>query len=196
MLVYKILENPYVHNFVQKALLIGRKRAFRHTEQSIAEYCGGRVLDIGCGTGRYAHLFKDRYVGVDVNARYLDIKIGGGKQFVCCNAASLPFKERKFDSIFSIGFFHHIDFCDATRVFREIIRVSKPDTTVLIIDAFYPDNLLDVFGFVLMRWDRGRYARKKKLFIKELENYFDVLKEYPINGSYPYNVHAFVLRRK
>lgn len=196
MLLYKILENPYVHNFVQNVLSIGRKRTIRYVEQSIIEYCKGRVLDIGCGTARYAHLFKNRYIGIDINAKYICAETYKDRQFVCCNAVAMPFKNKAFDSIFSVGFFHHVDFNDVQKIFTEIVRISAPNAVILIIDAFYPNNLFDVFGFILMKLDRGRYARKKEGFLRKMECYFDVLKDYHISGSYPYNVHTFVLKIK
>lgn len=57
--MHKILENQYIHNFVQKILSLGRGKVIELTEKYITENCNGNVLDIGCGTGRYAHLFKE-----------------------------------------------------------------------------------------------------------------------------------------
>ncbi len=173
--MYRILENRYIYNFVQKILSLGRGKVIELAEKYITETCNGNVLDIGCGTARYAHLFKENYTGIDINRRYLEAKMQKDKHFVCCDASVLPFKENLFDSIFSVGFFHHIDFRNTVKVFKEIIRITKPNGTVLIIDAFFPDNKLDVLGYLLIKCDRGKYVRDKEAFISELEGYFQSL---------------------
>lgn len=191
--IHKILSNPYVHNFVQKILLIGRSGAVKSTEQCIKN-CHGKVLDIGCGTGRYAHLFKDNYYGIDIITGYLKNRPEAGKDFVSCDAGSLPFKSRFFDSIFSVGFFHHVDAVSSGKVYKEIIRVCKPHSTILIIDAFYPDSKFDVLGYALMKMDRGRYTRSKGSYIEELQDYFDIVQLQPISNSYPYHLFSFILQ--
>lgn len=116
------------------------------------------------------------------------------KHFVCCDASGLPFKENLFDSIFSVGFFHHIDFRNTVKVFKEIIRITKPNGTVLIIDAFFPDNKLDVLDYLLMKFDRGKYVRDKEAFISELEGYFEICHFQHIDYGYPYNLNVFILK--
>ena len=191
MIIHKILENPGVHNAVQKMLSIGRRRTLRYTEECIRKYCSGKVLDIGCGTGRYAHLFKDNYMGIDINSKYLK-----ADKYACADAARLPFKDEVFDSIFSVGFFHHVDKYASRNVFNEIIRVTKPEAAVLFIDAFYPDNPFDILGRWLMKIDRGRFPRKKDEFKKELDDYFDIDVRFDILHSYPYHLGCFVGRKK
>ncbi|MBI5682759.1 MAG: class I SAM-dependent methyltransferase [Deltaproteobacteria bacterium] len=192
--MYKLLENRYIHNFVQRILLLGRKKALINTEREIREICSGNVLDIGCGTLRYAHLFEERYCGIDINLIYGKGSLSKRKPFVCGDATKLPFKDNSFDSVFSIGFFHHIGYDGAKNVFNEIIRVSKPDTTILIMDAFYPDSKLNLIGWLLCKIDRGRFMRRKEEFEKELNRHFHIICSLHIKRSYPYNLQAFVLK--
>ncbi len=194
MLVHKILENVHIHNFVQKTLSIGRSKAITFTENFISENCHGKVLDIGCGAARHSHLFGDNYTGIDINLKYLKTQGQKGKEFVCADATSFPFKRSSFDAIFSVGFFHHVDSISTTKVFKEIVHVSKPDATILIIDAFYPDYRLDILGYMLGKLDRGNYFRRKETFINEAQGYFNIIDSKHIDHSYPYNLWAFILQ--
>ena len=194
MLVHKILENVHIHNFVQKILSIGRSKAISITEHFISENCNGKILDIGCGAARHSHLFRDNYTGIDINLEYLKTKRQKGKEFVCTDATCFPFKRDSFDGIFSVGFFHHVDSKSAAKVFEEIIRVSRPWATILIIDAFYPDHRLDILGYMLGKLDRGNYFRRKETFINEARGYFDIVDSRHIDHSYPYNLWAFILQ--
>lgn len=195
-MVYKILEYPLIHDFVQKCLAMGRIKAVRRTEEFIKNSSKGRVLDIGCGTGRYTHLFRNNYIGLDINVKYLNIEKLKGKDAICGSAVNLPFKNNLFDTVFSVGFFHHIDPIDAEKVFKEILRISKPNAVILLVDVFCPDNKYDLLGQVVMRLDRGKYIKCKRYFMNELEQYFNIVQMSKINFSYPYNLNAFVLGRK
>jgi ubiquinone/menaquinone biosynthesis C-methylase UbiE len=166
------------------------------TEQCILKNCSSKVLDIGCGTGRYAHLFTSDYYGIDINTKYLVNRPGKGRQFVACNAVDLPFKKNSFNSIFSVGFFHHVDSASSKKVYREMIRVCKPRSTVLIIDAFFPESSFDIAGHLLMKMDRGKFVRKKNPYMQELRNYFDIVHSHPISKSYPYTLFSFILQTR
>lgn len=190
----QLLENPGIHNFVQKVLILGRTNARKNLEEFIKKNCNGKILDLGCGTGRYNYLFESNYFGLDINEKYLINISKDSCHFVCGNATILPFKNNTFDSVLSVGFFHHIDFENTKKVFQEIIRVIKKEAKILIIDAFYPDSKCDILGYMLMKLDRGCYARYKENFIKDLQKYFNIVEYQHIDGSYPYNLYGFILK--
>ncbi len=77
-----------------------------------------RVLDVGCGTGRYFHCLKnvDRLTGLDVSedmltaARYpvFEKAITAREiQLLKCNAFLTSFEPESFDFIYSLGMFGH-----------------------------------------------------------------------------------------
>jgi len=74
---------------------------------------GEKVLDLGCGNGRFHDSFtrKDvRYIGVDPSVKLIDIarkKYPSGN-FQVAAGESLPFSEGYFDSVWSIAVLHHI----------------------------------------------------------------------------------------
>jgi ubiquinone/menaquinone biosynthesis C-methylase UbiE len=94
-----------------------------------------RVIDIGCGGGRYSVALKrlgfKEVVGVDwstqaigvANARVAEAKIAG-VTYQRADVLQLPFADREFDVVFSNGVLHHT--VDCQRGVRELARVLKP----------------------------------------------------------------------
>lgn len=192
---YKILEIPFVHNFVQMVLSISRKKVEKLTEKIILDNCRGQILDLGCGTRRYAHLFSKDYTGLDIIRKYLGNHKNFGNHFICGDASSLPFRKTSFNSIFTVGFFHHLDSKTTLQVFKEINRILAPNGKILIIDAFWPERKCDLLGYLLIGLDRGSNVRHKKTFIDELKGNFNLLNDAKMEYSYPYNLHFFILTK-
>lgn len=74
---------------------------------------GDRVLDLGCGNGRFYKTFKKHgvnYTGLD-NSKTL-IKIAKNKnpsaKFILGNGLNLPFQDSSFNKIYAIAVLHHI----------------------------------------------------------------------------------------
>ena len=68
---------------------------------------GMRVLDVGCGPGRHAHLLAQRgleVVGIDISQRFVDLAAANappGATFARADARHLPF-DREFDAAISL----------------------------------------------------------------------------------------------
>ncbi|HKS58441.1 MAG TPA: class I SAM-dependent methyltransferase [Steroidobacteraceae bacterium] len=90
---------------------------------------GGRMLDVGCGTGFVIHLAKDLFAridGVDVTPAML-AKIDTSSGNITLHnqpAESLPFAAGSFDAVTSYAFLHHLE--DYVKVLREAHRVLRP----------------------------------------------------------------------
>jgi 2-polyprenyl-3-methyl-5-hydroxy-6-metoxy-1,4-benzoquinol methylase len=94
-----------------------------------------RVLDIGCGGGRYSVALKRlgfrEVVGVDwsteaigvANARVAEAKISG-VTYQRADVLQLPFADGEFDVVFSNGVLHHT--VDCQKGVDEFARVVKP----------------------------------------------------------------------
>ena len=94
-----------------------------------------RIVDIGCGGGRYSVALKrlgfKEVVGVDwstegiavANARVKEAKIEG-VSYVRADVLELPFSDGEFDVVFSNGVLHHT--VDPKRGMAEYGRVLKP----------------------------------------------------------------------
>ena len=99
-----------------------------------------KVLDFGCGNGRFLEMLKDRnleYFGVDVSQKLIDIaKEKYAKEGVSFQKISssdiLPFLDNFFNSVVSISVFHHFPFDYAQKMAKEIYRVTAPGGIIII----------------------------------------------------------------
>jgi ubiquinone/menaquinone biosynthesis C-methylase UbiE len=96
---------------------------------------GGRLLDIGCGTGFIIDMAKsmfDEIHGVDVTQAMLDrVDTSSGHITLHnCSAEHLPFESNYFDMVSSYAFIHHVFRYED--VLREAYRVVRPGGFVYI----------------------------------------------------------------
>ena len=97
-----------------------------------------RILDLGCGNGRYFEYFSGKnvnYFGVD-NSEKL-IKIAKSKypqgNFQAADAFNLAFPDNFFDKIFSIAVLHHIPSEELRLQFlKEAKRILKPGGNLIL----------------------------------------------------------------
>jgi 2-polyprenyl-3-methyl-5-hydroxy-6-metoxy-1,4-benzoquinol methylase len=95
-------------------------------------FTGKRVLDAGCGMGRYsyvaAQLGAATVVGFDlhegVHAAHRLTAPLGPVRLVRANIFALPFHRRSFDAIMSIGVVHHTG--DAHQAIRALTELLRP----------------------------------------------------------------------
>ncbi len=101
----------------------------------------GLVVDLGCGTGRYAPYLSVhglRVVGVDasidqlVNANDLDASI-------CASISALPLKARMADCALASLVIHQLDAPLRQRCFDEVCRVLKPSGAFVIKTCSHED---------------------------------------------------------
>lgn len=98
------------------------------------EFAGGKVLDAGCGGGRYAVAWRilgaGEVVGLDLSCEGVAdaarrAGTGGveGVRFLSGTVLTLPFPDGCFDVVFSNGVLHHTT--DWRRGVRELVRVLR-----------------------------------------------------------------------
>ena len=135
-----------------------------------AELTGGRVVDVGCGTGKFARVLAERGIarvwGVDPEPEMLaqararlppsvGLKLG--------SAERLPFKDEGFDAAVLWTVVHLID---RPRAFVELHRVLAPGGRLAIV-TFAPEHfshyLLNEYFPSIESLDRARHPSPDEL---------------------------------
>lgn len=117
----------------------------------------GKVLDLGCGTGRDSLFFienKYRYIGIDASKGMLAVAKGKSPKakFVCMDFFHLDFPNKEFDGIWAAASLLHIPKKDINKVLLKIHKILK-DEGVMFISM--RDGEEKETGFVERRKHKG-----------------------------------------
>jgi ubiquinone/menaquinone biosynthesis C-methylase UbiE len=96
---------------------------------------GLRVLDLGCGKGRFARALASRggdLIGLDLSRAML--AAADGLDRVQASARRLPFRSSSFDAVLAIEVLEHLAPRSLDGVLAEAQRVLRPDGRFVIID--------------------------------------------------------------
>ncbi len=114
---------------------------------------GSKILDVATGTGGQAFAFaKMGYdvVGVDLTGAMLEVAKKNnryGVKFEAADATGLRFKSNTFD-VSCVSFaLHDMPLGIRKKVLREMVRVTKPKGTIMIVDYALPRNA--IWGFLV-----------------------------------------------
>jgi len=96
---------------------------------------GMRILDVGCGTGRFtADFLKQgaKVYGLDSSPEMVEYagRIHRGAEFIVGEAEALPYSENHFDAVVTITALEFV--ADPLKALIEIRRVLKPNGTLLV----------------------------------------------------------------
>ena len=133
----------------------------------------GLLLDVGCGPGNIVLKIAQRcpgvsIVGLDYSCNMLqtarrtaaDLGLEGRVFFQRADAGCMPFADGSFDVVLSNSVLHHL--VKPSRVFREMLRVTKPNAAILVRDLRRPSRLAYPWH---VRWHGRHYSgMMKKLF--------------------------------
>jgi len=120
---------------------------------------GDKVLDLGCGNGRFFEVLKDKrvdYIGVDFSEKLIEIakKRFPEAKFLVADALNLPFPNNFFDKVYTISVFHHIPSEEFRLQFlKEVKRVLKKEG-LLILTVWKiktKNNLLSVIKYTILK---------------------------------------------
>lgn len=128
---------------------------------------GSTILDVATGTGAQALAFAERgykVTGVDLSDamlkvaqsknRYADLK------FQPADATNLPFENASFD-VSTISFaLHDMPFFIREKTLKEMVRVTKPQGIIMIVDYGLPKHWLGAFlvHHLIRLYEAGYYS--------------------------------------
>ena len=105
----------------------------------------------------YSSKFKKR-VCVDISESALEqakAKLGDKGEYICCSLQELPFPNNHFDAVLSLHTIYHIEKDQQVLAVRELIRVAKPGSPIIIVYA-NPNKFLSRIKQLLkprFQWD-------------------------------------------
>ncbi len=148
-----------------EVLLNGTANAMRRQVlPQLHELFGGRdqrqlrLLDIGCGTGRFLDFVKQAWprlhiVGLDMSDAYIrHAKRHLGERsrirLVVGKAEAIPLPDNSQDAVTSVYLFHELPPKVRRSVLRECARVLKPGGRLILLDSLQRDDLPDYEGLL------------------------------------------------
>lgn len=153
----RVMELPFVYAAWQAPVVRQKLRPF------LARVDVGAlpsVLDVGCGPGTNAPLFRpDGYVGVDINPAYIETarRRHQGRFVVADVADPAAFPDERFSLVFMNSLLHHLDDATVGRLLDRVAALTTPEGRVHILDLLLPPD--PSAARVLAKADRGRFAR-------------------------------------
>lgn len=121
----------------------------------VAPHAGENVLNVGCGTGDYLQLFRDKWcsiTGVDCSAEMVEHarkKLGDNIELHLGEAEDLPFSDNEFDIVTMINALEISK--DPQKAIGEAIRVCRGRIFISFLNKFCfvgtQHRLKELFGF-------------------------------------------------
>ncbi len=113
---------------------------------------GSKILDVATGTGKQAFAFAKKgydVTGIDLSFAMLGVASRKNKyanaKFALADATNLPFKDGSFD-VSSVSFaLHDMPRSIREKTLKEMVRVTKPEGLIIIVDYALPENRISRF---------------------------------------------------
>ena len=118
---------------------------------------GGRVLEVGCGTGlllERVRRFAPQALGMDLSGGMLSRARARGLTVCRASALDLPYRDASFDLVYSFKVLPHIEALD--RSLAEVARVLDPGG-IALLEFYNPNSLRGLWKRV--RWWRQRVGK-------------------------------------
>jgi ubiquinone/menaquinone biosynthesis C-methylase UbiE len=158
-----------------------------------------RLLDIGCGTGRFIDFIKQAWprlqiVGLDMSDAYIKhakrhLRHRSRMSFVVGKAEAIPLADQSHDAVTSIFLFHELPPKMRRSALRECARILKPGGRLILLDSLQRDDEPDYEG-MLRRFPQNYHEPYYASYTRE--NFGGLAAEYGL--AHVRSVMAFVAK--
>jgi len=165
------------HNFSEADIKVSGDKYFDIVNANMLNE-SSRVIDIGCGSGRFIKYLKGRYstiVGIDPSSAIFaaDELLGKDKniQLMQASTDNIPFPDNYFDFGYSLGVLHHIP--DTQKALNDSVKKIKPGGYFLLYLYYNMDNRSAFFKSLfhvsnVVRWCVCRLQPRLKRVVCDL----------------------------
>lgn len=175
-----LAQKPMLFSFLREIIELNFAKQKQLIRQTIAKNSKNKkILDIGCGTGAFAHLFdKDNYFGVDILPEYIEhAKKSCKGNFQIMDAADLKFPNEHFDRVLIMAVLHHLNDESADKVIEEAKRVLKSNGQILIMEDAKIARLDNALTRFVQKFDKGEFIRTPENYKKIVSTRLKIAKE-------------------
>jgi SAM-dependent methyltransferase len=172
---WRSFEHPAIYRSVQLSIAYPLARAYKRLLLKHLELSGGEtILDVGCGTGEYAILFKgEKYIGMDLNQKYIDRarEVYRGlpnASFVCLEIKELAKQKVAIDHAYCVAVTHHLTDEEVIGMVQDAMHLVKGK--FVVVDLYLPKFWRNPLGHFLVKMDRGRFGRPKERLLELLRS--------------------------
>ena len=115
-------------------------------------------LDIGCGSGHFSVLTEGKYLGIDLNEKYINDarKKYADKKFICADVSEVYKEKNKFDNVLLVDILHHLDDKKSIQLLKSLLNISNKKIINFEPISYKNPNPIDKLW---IQMDRGEYIR-------------------------------------
>ena len=171
----KLLEIPFFYDYARAAITFGIR--YRPIRKALDPAPTDAVIDLGCGTGTYSRIFKNKqnpFTGVEIYPQYYETARqrhnSDNIRFLHRDFFTLSdLPDKSYDLALMTGVLHHLTDEECLRILEITNRITKKR---LVIQDLAPSRFHFISNF-LMNSDRGKFQRSlenQKKIVQQVMN--------------------------
>lgn len=170
-----LLANSKVYRLFS-SMLANEKNLKNYVDKFIKPHKGDKVLDIGCGVGRFFEQVPEtRFFGFDHNEDYIlhaQHSYGSEASFVRMSInQALDHGYRDFDIVVATGVLHHLSDAEAREMFELAHSALREGGRLITLDGCWLQGQ-SLFEKLLLRLDRGKFIRTQQDYTRLAQHAF------------------------
>lgn len=129
----------------------------KYIKKENINFKGKKLLDIGCGRGRWLSFYKKHGAivqGIDLSEHAVQVCKNKGYDAYEGSITQMPFENNHFDFVSSITVLLHLPYELKGKAVADISRVLKPGGKAILIESTWEDPSAHVFSLSVSDWEK------------------------------------------